>query len=81
VPLALCREVGPVATTSANRHGQPPITNASALAATLSGVAIVLDSGECAAQSSTVVDATGETPRLLREGAVSWEDILPIAGL
>ena len=78
VPLALCREVGPVATTSANRHGQQPVTNASALVATLSGIAIVLDAGECAGQPSTVVDATGETPRLLREGAVSWEDILPV---
>ena len=79
VPLAICREIGPVATTSANRHGMPPVTSASALAATLNGVAIVLDAGECDAAASTVVDATGETPRLLREGAVPWGEILPVA--
>ena len=75
VPLAVCREIGPVATTSANRHGEPPVTNAAAVAATLHGVAIVLDAGECAGAASTVVDATGETPRLLREGAVPWREI------
>ena len=75
VPLALSRQLGPIATTSANRHGEPPITSAADLAEALSAVALVLDSGECAGVASTVVDATGETPRLLREGAISWREI------
>jgi L-threonylcarbamoyladenylate synthase len=75
VPLALSRELGPIATTSANRHGEPPITSAEALAEALNAVALVLDSGECAGVASTVVDATGESPRLLREGAISWREI------
>jgi L-threonylcarbamoyladenylate synthase len=76
VPIALCREFGPIATTSANRHGAPPLTTAARLAETLHGVAVVLDAGACEGAPSTVVDATGESPRLLREGAVPWEQIL-----
>ena len=75
VPLALSRQFGPVATTSANRHGEPPVTRAAALAEALNAVALVLDSGECAGVASSVVDATGESPRLLREGAISWREI------
>jgi len=76
VPLALCRVVGPIATTSANRHGQPPATTASELAAQLgSCVEVVLDAGLCAGTPSTVVDCTGAEPRLLREGRVPWEDV------
>ena len=75
VPLALSRQLGPIATTSANLHGEPPITSAADLADALNAVALVLDSGECAGVASTVVDATGETPRLLREGAISWREI------
>ncbi len=37
VPLALCREVGPFATTSANRHGGPPATAATGLVLGLAG--------------------------------------------
>ncbi len=32
VPLAICAEVGPIATTSANRHGEPVITTAEGVA-------------------------------------------------
>ena len=78
VPLAVCREIGPVATTSANRHGASPLTTAAELAESLSGMAIVVDGGKCDGPPSTVVDATGESPRLLREGAVPWEQILAV---
>jgi len=71
---SLCRMVGPLATTSANRHGEPPATEAPAVAG-LPGVDLVLDSGRCAGQPSTVVDCTGPRPRLLRAGALSWEAI------
>ncbi len=69
VPLALCRALGPIATTSANRHGEPPATTASSLAAALGpAVDVVLDAGECTGTPSTVVDCTGAEPRLLRDG-------------
>lgn len=80
VPLALCREFGPYATTSANRHGQPPVTDPAVLARDFPGVALVLDAGLCQGEPSTVVDATGEVPKLLRSGGLSWERILEVLG-
>jgi tRNA threonylcarbamoyl adenosine modification protein (Sua5/YciO/YrdC/YwlC family) len=75
VPLALCRSLGPIATSSANRHGSAPVTTAQALAAGLPGVALILDAGTCDHPPSTVVDTTGEVPKLLRAGSISWEEI------
>jgi tRNA threonylcarbamoyl adenosine modification protein (Sua5/YciO/YrdC/YwlC family) len=76
VVAALARLVGPLATTSANLHGEPPATVAAAVAAlpgaAEAGVALVLDAGECAGEPSTVVDCTTDPPRLLRAGAVPW---------
>jgi L-threonylcarbamoyladenylate synthase len=79
VPLAVCRVLGPIATTSANRHGSEPVTTAAAVAATLPGVALVLDAGPCDRPASTVVDATGEVPKLLRPGSIPWQDIMSAA--
>jgi tRNA A37 threonylcarbamoyladenosine synthetase subunit TsaC/SUA5/YrdC len=74
--LALCRAVGPIATTSANRHGEPPATTAEELAAALgSWVEVVLDGGACVGDPSTVVDCTGAEPRLLREGRIPWSEV------
>jgi tRNA threonylcarbamoyl adenosine modification protein (Sua5/YciO/YrdC/YwlC family) len=80
VPLALCREVGPFATTSANRHGGAPAIAATGLSSGWPGVALVLDAGVCDGQPSTVVDSTGEVPKLLRAGCVEWARILAVAG-
>ncbi len=79
VARALCDAIGPFAATSANRHGEPVVTTAAVLAATLPGVSLVLDGGSCTGPASTVVDATGELPRLLRPGAVDWELIAAAA--
>lgn len=76
VPLALCREFGPYATTSANRHGSPPMVEAAQFVGALVGVELVLDAGPCDGEPSSVVDATGEIPKLLRAGAVDWERIM-----
>ena len=63
---------GPLAATSANRHGEPPLDTAAEVATAFSDeVAVVLDGGRCPGIASTVVDLTGDSPRLLREGAVS----------
>jgi tRNA threonylcarbamoyl adenosine modification protein (Sua5/YciO/YrdC/YwlC family) len=76
VPLAICARVGPIATTSANRHGEPPLTTALDLAEHFGpGVALALDAGRCAGAPSSVVDCTGDAPRLLREGNISAADI------
>ena len=78
VPRALCQAFGPYATTSANRHGGPPFTKASQVAAELPGVELVLDAGTCAGEPSTVLDATGDTPHLLRPGSVGWDQVAQV---
>ncbi len=76
VPLAICRKMGPIATTSANRHGEPALTTAQEVAESLGAeLTLVLDAGPSSAQPSTVVDCTGETPKALREGQLSWDEI------
>jgi L-threonylcarbamoyladenylate synthase len=68
---ALAAEVGPLATTSANRHGEPTPTGAAEAAASLvADVALVVDGGPAGTVASTVVDATVRPPRILRVGAV-----------
>jgi L-threonylcarbamoyladenylate synthase len=81
VPLALAARAGPIATTSANRHGRPPVTTAAELAATLPDVAVVVDAGTCDGAPSTVVDCRGPLPRLLRAGQVDWPAIEATIGV
>lgn len=81
VPQQLCAAVGPLATTSANLHGQAtPPTAAEVEGLFGDSVAVVVDGGPCQGEPSTVVDLTGTTPRLVREGTVSWSDVLGVAG-
>jgi L-threonylcarbamoyladenylate synthase len=76
VPLAICRRIGPIATTSANRHGEPALTTAQEVAESLGAeLTLVLDAGPSRAKPSTVVDCTGVTPRALREGQLPWDEI------
>ena len=76
VPLAICRQMGPIATTSANRHHEPALTTAHEVAESLGAeLTLVLDAGPSRAKPSTVVDCTGETPRVLREGQLPWDEI------
>lgn len=69
---ALAAEVGALATTSANRTGQPTPAEAADAAAALTGpVGVILDGGPCAGTASTVVDLTGPDLRVLREGSIT----------
>jgi L-threonylcarbamoyladenylate synthase len=73
VAHALCAAAGPLATTSANVHGQPPLTTAAAVAESFGpSVPVVLDGGTCSGSPSTVVDCTGDDLKLLREGRIPW---------
>lgn len=73
---AVARRVGPVVTTSANRHGEPTPPTAAEAAATLTGpVAMVADGGALRGAASTVVDATGTSWTLLREGPVDLASV------
>lgn len=68
---AIAAEVGPLATTSANRHGSPTPTTARAAAESLTGdVDLIVDGGVLRGTASTVVDATGRRLRLLRAGSI-----------
>ncbi|HZN12958.1 MAG TPA: L-threonylcarbamoyladenylate synthase [Acidimicrobiales bacterium] len=69
VPRQLARKVGPLASTSANRHGEAPLTVASDVAA-LPGVIVVIDGGVCEGAPSTVVDCDGDRMRVIRQGAI-----------
>lgn len=77
VAIALLREVGPLAVSSANVSGMPPATTAAQAREQLGdSVAVYLDGGECSVGvPSTIVDLTGATPRILREGAITAERI------
>ena len=73
---AVAAEVGPVATTSANRHGAPTPPTAAEAAASLAGpVAVVVDGGALAGLASTVVDATGADLQILREGPIGGDEL------
>src|SRR5690606_6804108 len=75
VALEVLREVGPMAVSSANKTGQSPAVTAEEARAQLGyAVKVYLDAGPCpAAVASSIVDLTGEVPRLIRAGAVSVE--------
>lgn len=76
VPRELARRVGPLATTSANRHGRPTPATALAAAAELAGpVGAVLDGGHCSGAPSTVVVCTTDDVRVVREGRISSDAI------
>lgn len=76
VPSTLCLEVGPLAATPAGVQGEVVFETAPEVAAEFGAwVPLILDGGRCGGAAATVVDATGEEPRLLREGALAWADI------
>lgn len=85
-PRALAGALGPLPTTSANRSGEPEARDADEIERLLGdSIDLVLDGGPASGRpASTVVDATGEVPRILRAGAIAPEEIercLASAGL
>jgi L-threonylcarbamoyladenylate synthase len=71
---AIAAEVGPIATTSANRSGEPTPATALEAAASLSGpVDLIIDGGPAGTVASTVVDAAGSAWTIVREGAITAE--------
>jgi L-threonylcarbamoyladenylate synthase len=76
IPRELARQLGrPITGTSANRSGGPEPTTAEEVRKQLgNAVDMILEGGpNPTGRSSTVVDITGEHPRVLRQGAVSIE--------
>jgi L-threonylcarbamoyladenylate synthase len=77
VAIELLEKTGPMAVSSANRHGEPPAQTALEAQAQLGeDVAVYLEDGQVAGGiASTIVDVTSPRPRILRVGAVGVEDL------
>ena len=67
---------GAVAATSANLHGGPDPKRLDEVPEEIREQAILVDGGELPGIASTVVDLTGDEPKILREGAVPAADVL-----
>lgn len=78
VATAILTIAGPLAVTSANRHGEPACHTADDVRRSFGESVLVLDGGICDAMPSTVVSLTGDRPRLLREGAVPFGEIMAL---
>ena len=82
VALELLRRTGPLAVSSANRHGRPAATSVLDAATQLGdAVSVYLDAGTSrGGVSSTIIDATVQPAVILREGALSREQIVDAVG-
>jgi L-threonylcarbamoyladenylate synthase len=69
---------GPLTATSANRTGAPPARASRDLAAFMNDARVlVIDAGASpGGLPSTIVDARGRSPTLVRAGAIDWERVL-----
>jgi L-threonylcarbamoyladenylate synthase len=81
-PRALARALGPLPVTSANLSGRPDARDAAAVLDQLGErIELVLDGGPARGGiPSTVVDCTGESPRILRAGAIDPGAIFAVLG-
>lgn len=72
----------PIAAPSANRSGKPSTTTAAHVLHDMDGrIEAILDGGPCeVGVESTIVDLTGEHPRLLRPGGVTPEELRALLG-
>ena len=83
VPVALIEGLGtPMVGTSANISGKPSLLTADEVHSQLGNkVDLIIDGGRCpGGKESTIVDVSGETPVVLREGAISREELEQVCG-
>ena len=72
---------GPITTTSANKHGQDSPSDCGQARSQLGlQVDAYIDSGPVGGTASTLVDFTGTEPKIIREGALSAEEVLKLYG-
>jgi tRNA threonylcarbamoyl adenosine modification protein (Sua5/YciO/YrdC/YwlC family) len=81
VAITLLQATGPMAVSSANRSGSPPATTCDEAVEQLGeAVSVYLDGGPSGDPvPSTIVDVTGEVPRLLRLGAIGADALREVA--
>lgn len=82
VALELLSRTGPLAVSSANRTGLPAATTAADAEEMLGiSVRVILDDGPTPGPvASTIVDCTGERPRVLRTGALPLDRLAEVLG-
>ena len=83
VARALCHACGsPLTATSANVSGAGPSADPDEVERTLGDrIDLLVDAGTTpGGPPSTIVDTTGASPRLVREGAIAWEEIQAYLG-
>ena len=77
---SLLDATGPLASTSANRHGEPPATTAAGVAAAFGDAApVVLSNGHPAGMASTIIDCSVTPPRVLRDGPIDARTLRRLA--
>jgi L-threonylcarbamoyladenylate synthase len=83
VTLEVLKQTGPLAVSSANRHGHPSAITADAAQEQLGeSVSVYLDSGPCTENiPSTILDLTGTIPKVLRAGAISVDRLRMVASV
>jgi L-threonylcarbamoyladenylate synthase len=78
IPIAVVRGLGaPIVGTSANLSGNPSALTAEEARDQLGEwVDMIIDGGRCpGGTESTIIDLTGERPRILRKGPISLEEL------
>ncbi len=75
VALGLLKQTGPLAVSSANLTGEPAATTIEDAECMLgTSVSVYLDAGQSpGGTASTILDVTGATPRILREGPIGLD--------
>jgi L-threonylcarbamoyladenylate synthase len=83
VALEVLKQTGPLAVSSANRHGHPSAITVDAAQEQLGeSVSVYLDSGPCTENiPSTILDLTGTIPKVLRAGAISVDRLRMVASV
>ncbi len=67
----LLSQSGPLASTSANRHGSPPLTSVVGLRSEFGAeIGAVLAGGRPRGMASTIIDCSVTPPRVLRDGPI-----------
>jgi tRNA threonylcarbamoyl adenosine modification protein (Sua5/YciO/YrdC/YwlC family) len=83
VALEVLKQTGPLAVSSANRHGHPAAITVDAAQEQLGeSVSVYLDNGPCTENvPSTILDLTGTIPKVLRAGAISVDRLRTVASV
>ena len=80
VPIALIKGAGvPIVGTSVNISEQPSAVTGDEVRSQFGDEIDLVISGKCSGgRESTIIDVTGEIPRVLREGAISRQEIMKV---